>query len=307
MSGNKRRHIPAVFRLAALLLAVGLTAAGCVRVPDGPDSEPSTAPTPSVSAPTTAAGPTVLPEGTVRLCALNVGKADCLLLTAGSHHILFDTGESQTAAQVSAWLTAQGVSRLELLVLTHNDKDHIGGAAQILRDLPVERIIQADYDEDSAAYTRYRDEAAACGLTPERLTAPLSLTAGGADLRLLPGERNDYEDDNDFSLITEVTVGSRSMLLTGDAEKERLREYLASAAPRRFDVVKLPHHGSWNGATKEFLTAFCGDNAIVSTSAEEKPAKKLRKWFEENERRLFCTYDGTVTVLTDGSTLSVTQ
>ena len=185
MSGNKRRHIPAVFRLAALLLAVGLTAAGCVRVPDGPDSEPSTAPTPSVSASTTAAGPTVLPEGTVRLCALNVGKADCLLLTAGSHHILFDTGESQTAAQVSAWLTAQGVSRLELLVLTHNDKDHIGGAAQILRDLPVERIIQADYDEDSAAYIRYRDEAAACGLTPERLTAPLSLTAGGADLRLL--------------------------------------------------------------------------------------------------------------------------
>lgn len=306
MSGRKRRCLRAASRLATLLLVFCLTAAGCADPSDAPVSSVS-APTASPSTAASAAKPSALPEGTVRLCVLDVGKADCMLLTAGSRHILFDTGESQTAAQVSAWLTAQGVSRLELLVLTHNDKDHIGGAARLLRDLPVERIIQADYDEDSAAYTRYRDEAAACGLTPERLTAPLSLTVGGAELRLLPGERNDYEDDNDFSLITEVTVGVRSMLLAGDAEKERLREYLGTAEPHRFDVVKLPHHGSWNGATKEFLTAFCGDCAIVSTSAEEKPAKKLRKWFEENERRLLCTYDGTVTVLTDGSTLSVTQ
>ena len=307
-TGEERRRWCAVrwFAIFGKRLTAGLAAfcllvflAGCAD----PGGESAVSDESAPGAPASAA----LPEGMVRLCALNVGKADCLLLTAGRFHMLVDTGESQTAAQVTAWLTAQGVGRIHLLVLTHNDKDHIGGAAQLLRSLPVDRVIQADYDEESAAYFRYIQEAQACGLVPERLTEPLTLNEGGASIRLLPGARNDYTDDNDFSIMTEVTAGSRSLLLTGDADKERLREYLDTAAPRAFDVVKLPHHGDWNGATKAFLETFCGGQTIISTSAEEEPAKKLRAWLEDNKRKVWYTYDGTVTVLTDGTDLTITQ
>ena len=294
-------------RLFALLLIAALfLCGGCTPAPsDTSDGDASfeTSRSETTYAPDAAA----LPNGTVRMHALNVGKADCLLLTAGDFHMLIDTGENETEQQMVAQLTAWGVTHIDLLLITHNDKDHVGGAEYLLQQMPVLRIIQADYDSDSNRYARYVAAAAAADVTRERLKSELTLSVGGAVIRLMPAARTAYEQENDYSILTEVTVGDRALLLMGDAEKVRLNEFVNSAAPKIYDLVKLPHHGSWNGATKDFLEAFCGEEVIISTSAAEVPEKKLTNWLESNERQVYYTYNGTVTVLTNGKTLTVTQ
>ncbi len=281
-------------RFAGLLLAVLLLCVGCTPG----DSD--------VSAPESTAE-SGLPAGTVRLCVFNVGKADCMLLTCGDFQMLIDTGENETEQQVAAWLRDWGVSHIDLLLLTHNDKDHIGGAEALLQQFSVARIVQADYDEESNRYQRYVAAANAAGLTRQRLTAEETLSAGGAVIRLIPASGTGYDSDNDYSILTEVTVGERRLLLTGDAEKQRLTEFLATQPETVYDVIKLPHHGSWNGSTKKFLKAYCGDEVIISTSLEQEPEEKLVNWLENNQRRIWYTYNGTVTVLTDGTALTITQ
>ncbi|MBP3389341.1 MAG: MBL fold metallo-hydrolase [Clostridia bacterium] len=283
-------------RWVILLSFVLLLCTGCATDP------------PDISAPESVpASENTLPQGTVRLCAFNVGKADCLLLTAGDHHLLIDTGENETDAQVVQWLKKRGVSHIDLLLLTHNDKDHIGGAETILQQFSVGRIVQADYDEESNRYQRYVAAANAAGLSRERLTKETIFSVGGAVIRLIPAAGTGYDSDNDYSILTEVTVGARRLLLTGDAEKNRLAEFLDTQPAGRYDVIKLPHHGSWNGSTKKFLKAFCGSDVIISTSLEQEPEEKLTNWLTNNDRKAWYTYNGTVTVETDGTSLTITQ
>jgi len=281
-------------RIGGLLLALLLLCVGCA--PGGGDG----------SAPESAADSGVS-EGTARLCVFDVGKADCMLLTCGEFHMLIDTGENETATQVADRLRALGVSRIDLLLLTHNDKDHIGGAETILQQFPVTRLVQADYDEESNRYQRYVAAANAAGVSRQRLTVEETLSVGGVVIRLIPASGTGYDSDNDYSILTEVSVGERRLLLTGDAEKQRLTEFLSTQPETVYDIIKLPHHGSWNGATKKFLQAFCGPEVILSTSLEQEPEKKLINWLENNQRRIWYTYNGTVTVLTDGAALTITQ
>ena len=80
------------------------------------------------------------PEGTLTVTVLDVGKADCILIqeSAGGA-MLIDTGTRESASAILEFLRARGIDTLETLLLTHMDKDHIGGAAAILQAVKAEQ------------------------------------------------------------------------------------------------------------------------------------------------------------------------
>ena len=74
------------------------------------------------------------PEGTLTVTVLDEGKADCILIQESSvGAMLIDTGTRESASAILEFLRARGIDTLETLLLTHMDKDHIGGAAAILQ------------------------------------------------------------------------------------------------------------------------------------------------------------------------------
>ena len=83
----------------------------------------------------------------------------------------------------------------------------------------------------------------------------MELSLGQAQITLLPGAQAAYEESNDYSIFLELLYGQTSFLFAGDAEETRLAEYLASPDLRRFDVLKVPHHGRACAQSEAFFTS----------------------------------------------------
>ena len=80
---------------------------------------------------------------------LSTGKSDCILVEIGNKVIMIDTGEDKNGKQIVDRLKEKGINTLDYLILTHLDKDHIGGVDSVLSSVKVKNIIQANYKKDS--------------------------------------------------------------------------------------------------------------------------------------------------------------
>ena len=98
-------------------------------------------------------------SGTLTVTVADLGKADAILLQSGEHAMLIDAGYEKSSDDLLALLEKQGVSHLEALVLTHFDKDHVGGADHVLEELEVDRLLTPDYQEDSKQYEQFAEAA----------------------------------------------------------------------------------------------------------------------------------------------------
>lgn len=186
------------------------------------------------------------PPGGWRLVACDVGQGDALVLSAGpGTALVVDAGPDP--ASVDRCLTALGVRRVPLLVLTHFHADHVGGVAGVLRGREVAAIETGPVGESAAEAAGVARSAAAAGV-PVRRAVPGERRAVGAELSwrvLWPPAEAAGLGDNDASVTLLLRSGGLTVLLPGDLEP-RGQEGLLAAHPELgpVDVLKVPHHGS---------------------------------------------------------------
>ena len=132
----------------------------------------------------------------------SVGKADVALIRFAEKAILVDTGTKDSYETIAALLQRENVRRIDLLLLTHFDEDHIGSASKILENYTVERILQPDRAKDSGEYRKYSTSLAKLGLTAEKVTENRSLTLGDVQLEIFPASKvYEKSDSNNSSLV----------------------------------------------------------------------------------------------------------
>ncbi|MDR0898377.1 MAG: MBL fold metallo-hydrolase [Oscillospiraceae bacterium] len=239
------------------------------------------------------------------LTALKVGKADALILKAGAHTVLIDAGEDEDSAEILSFLKKQGVEALDALVVTHFDKDHVGGADGILRGIAVSAVYDAAYESDSTEYRAYEAALAETGVPRTRVGDQTALTFGALTLTLIPSPVV-TDQDNDRSLSLSVTDGRHSFLLPGDAE-EALIDALLGAGLAAHDILKLPHHGRWKENLPALLDAV-QPRAVFITDSQKNPAEaSTLALLAERGIRTHCTKDGDIAVRSGASGLTVTQ
>ena len=251
--------------------------------------------------------PAPAPEGTLTVAVLDVGKADCILIeeSAGGA-MLIDTGTRESAARILDFLQSRGIDALETLLLTHMDKDHIGGAAAILNAMPIGRVMQPGADKDSGEYTAYRAALAEKGIESQTLREAERADLGGAAVTLIPGREPRYKQSNDYSVFVEIVYGDHRFLFTGDGEKKRLQEYL-DAEPKPCDFLKVPHHGRTEKNSEAFFQVVAPRYAVITCSEEEPPEDEALALLQAAGAETYLTSGGTVTAVSDGRTLTVTQ
>lgn len=243
----------------------------------------------------------------LRVTFLDVGKGDCILIEKDSHTILIDAGYEETSEDVLSFLQEQGVDHLDYFIITHYDKDHVGGAAAILEGVSVDQIYLPGYEGESEYYTNLmaaieRDELAA-----ETVTEDISFTLDEVEYTIYASKleyvikKGDGEgNDNDVSLVVTVKWNDDSYLLAGDIEEEGIDSYLA-AELGVFDVVKMPHHGRKESNTEEFVADTQPLIAIITDSKKEEADKKVLKALEAVEAAVFSTSEcGTIVVTSTG-------
>jgi competence protein ComEC len=218
------------------------------------------------------------------LVALDVGHGDALVLTLpGGGRVLVDGGGlAATSFDVGErvilpYLLDHGGRRLDAVVASHADYDHIGGLHAILESMNVREMWEGGSRWDRPAYRRLREAARRRELGLRRLVPGENFRHDGALFEVLaasgvPGGPAPTEE-NERSIVMRVSVGESSVLLTGDAGEEIERALLASGIPLEADVLKVGHHGSKNSTSRRFLEAVRPRFAILS--ARESSASPL--------------------------------
>ena len=237
-----------------------------------------------------------------------LGAADCAILMTEDHTVVIDTGEAEDAGIILRVLSDYHRDTVDLLLISHYDKDHVGGAAELINALTIRRVIGSSYPKASAEYAAYQTALSQAGLTEEILSSPETVTIQDRfTLNICPPEQGAYAENesNNASVAVAVEYGDTRMLFTGDSMEERTEEILSEFSGT-FDLIKLPHHGREKDTTALLSDAFgTEDTAYIVTSSKQDPEhKKLQKAVSGT---LYRTRDGNITAFSDGTTVKITQ
>jgi competence protein ComEC len=226
-------------------------------------------------------------EATLRVAVLDIGQGDAILIeTPAGHRILVDGGPSgPTLMQALGRVLPHDARRLDMLVLSHGQDDHVTGFVELLERYEVGAAVTGPLEGETAAYGAWRAEL-------ERRAVPVHVAASGHWLDLGQGIRLDVlaqndeapehvDDLNNNSLVVRLSYGEVSFLLTGDIEAEGEQRLLDSGHGLNSTVLKLAHHGSEGSSTPALLDAVRPRLAVVSAGAENSfghpsPTTRLR-------------------------------
>ena len=237
----------------------------------------------------------------------DVGKADAMLITTPQGtRILIDTATNKEGKALAERFDRAGITRIDVLIITHYDKDHVGGADTILEELDVGQVIMPTYDKESKQHTQFEEALAAVEGVEEirmgRAETRMFDLEPGVTFTVTSAHEAGYGEDeeNDFSLAVRLCYGSTRFFFTGDAENARQRELLAEGNVA-CDVLKVPYHGRLEASSQDFLTA-CGPEIAFITDSDEEPASALVvDMLETMGTKVFCAKDGGLRVTSDGT------
>ncbi|MBQ7514942.1 MAG: DNA internalization-related competence protein ComEC/Rec2 [Schwartzia sp.] len=212
------------------------------------------------------------PEMTVHF--IDVGQGDAaLIVTPHGRAFMIDAGGSRDPAydvgsRVDVpYLLHYGIRRLDYLFLTHAHEDHAGGAAGILRHLPVGQVITAG--EGRTAYrTAWGFSAAEMDRTDiAEARAGTAIELDGVVIEILFAPAAEERHGNELSNVIRVRYGDISFLFTGDLVRDQETVLLTQADPAS-TVLKVAHHGSATSSSPDFLRAVRPRYAVISVGAD---------------------------------------
>lgn len=250
-------------------------------------------------------------EGTLAVHFVDVGQGDGILVLQDGKSMLIDTGDLKSAVteKLISYIRSCGVKKLDYLVLTHPDADHIGGAPQIIRAFSPEYCILPDVNKSTKIYTDTLTALTEMNVKAKRPVPGDSYALGEADFCVLAPLSEKYTDWNDYSVVLRLSFGSRSVLFTGDAEKTSEREMTEhySRTDLQADVLKVGHHGSRTSTTDAFLALVRPSYAVISCgegNSYNHPHEETLTRLSQAGVRVYRTDQcGTVVLVTDGTAL----
>ena len=245
----------------------------------------------------------------LRMTFLDTGKSDCIVVEAGESVVVNDAADEDDQEMICAFLDSLQTQRIEYLILSHFDKDHIGSAAKLLRRYEVGCVLMPDYQEDSEPYLALMEALQETGTESRRLRENYQFSLEGIEFYVDAPREVSYENDNNYSLITRVTCNRNEILLMGDAQKQRTEEFLESShLPQNCDLIKMPHHGDYNKRLRDLFVKVRPRYAVFTAGAERSRVEEETLTLLEACRcGAYYTDEGTVTVTSDGVNLQVDQ
>ena len=243
---------------------------------------------------------------------LKVGKADAIVVQAQAQTMVIDTGEDDDGAELVSFLKSQGCEAVDTLIITHFDKDHVGGADTLAESMEIGQVLLPDYQGTSTEYQEFINALADQNIVPQRLTASLEFALGKASVLVEPplsyAVGNNKDDaDNDFSLITTIVHRENRLLFTGDAEEQRLKEWLSGESTQNCDFIKIPHHGKYDAILETLLETVKPEYAAICSSKKNPADQETLDLLDQYQVFSFQTKDGDITVHSDGKRLAISQ
>lgn len=249
------------------------------------------------------------PDG-LRVTFLDVGQGDSTLIQArDGATILIDGGPEADSAE--ARLRERAINNIDLLIITHPHADHVNGLPAVVQDHPIEKAIIPPDESTNNQYLRTLEKLNGNGV------AQVAAREGqyykvGRDLTvkiLSPDDTASGPDDtNNQAVVALIQYKGIKMLFTGDIEIETEEDMIADGEAQKVDILKVPHHGSRNGADAALLKILKPRFAVISVGAGNRyhhPAPTTLALLRQVGASVFRTdKNGSVTIESDGKTIS---
>ena len=142
------------------------------------------------------------------------------------------------------FLHSKGIAKLDVLILTHADQDHMGEAVRLIKRNKVKRLAVPKGFARSTEDAQILKEAADKGISVDELQRGDKLQVGGQEFEVLHPARDRVTSKNNDSLVLTFTLGGKRFIFTGDLEQEGERDIIEAYPHLRADVLKVGHHGS---------------------------------------------------------------
>ncbi len=220
----------------------------------------------------------------------------------------FSVGESV----VSRFLWSLGLTRIDYVMATHADADHIGGLSEVMSNFRVGQAIVGRVPANDAEFNRFADTITRRGIPLSVVNAGERYELDGVSIEVHwppGGSQTSATSGNDDSVVLRIIYGSVSVLLTGDIEQAGEDALVQSGVNLRADLLKVPHHGSRTSSSQAFIDAVrprCAVVPVGERNAFGHPDPTVVNRYLERGVKLFETgRDGLITVETDGTTLDV--
>lgn len=303
---------PADVVLVLTEVPVAATEAPTEAPTEPPAKVPAETPTEaSTEAPTEPPVPTLPENSTFSIHFLDVGQADAALVECDGHFMLIDGGYKSDSSKIYSILKESAVPKLDIVVASHADSDHIGGipgaynyTTADLTLCPVDRHDSEEFND----FLKCADQKGG-GITIPKPgdTYPL----GSATVEILGV--NGGSSTNDTSIILRIVYGETSFLFTGDAGNEAEQAVLDNAWDIFATVLKVAHHGSDGSTATSFLNAVMPQYAVISVgegNTHGHPTEGALSRLKDVGAKVFRTdMQGDIYCVSDSQTvtMSVTQ
>ena len=240
---------------------------------------------------------------------IDVGQGEAILIALPEKTMLIDAGPTGSASKIAQVLQELGRDKIDYLVATHPDEDHIGGMADIISSTQIGTIYAPNKTNNTATYKKF--------LTAiQNNNLQITLAEAGTVIDqtddykleiLWPTKDANFPDTNDYSIIIKLTVGTKTFLFTGDAPTNAI----LNANPGHIDVLKLSHHGSRTGTNEQLVRELSPTYAVISYALDNSyghPMQSVLNALHKHSVEVWGTgANGTITITCDGTTIDISS
>ena len=240
---------------------------------------------------------------------IDVGQGEAILIALPEKTMLIDAGPTGSAPKIAQVLQELGRNKLDYLVATHPDEDHIGGMADVISNTQIGTIYAPNKTNNTATYRKF--------LTAiQNNNLQITLAEAGTIIDqtdsykleiLWPKKDANFPETNDYSIIIKLTVGNKTFLFTGDAPTNAI----LNSNPGHIDVLKLSHHGSRTGTTEVLIHKLSPTYAVLSYAVDNSyghPMQSVLNALHKHSVEVWGTgANGTITITCDGTTIDISS
>lgn len=246
-------------------------------------------------------------ENPLRIHFLDVGQGDSALIQCpDGSNIVIDGGPMSAYPFLVNYLQEAGVEKIDLMIATHPDGDHIGGLPKLLKVFPVDTLLDSGKEHTTKLYQRYLSTIDKSLNTKFKLgRAGDRYNFGKVELLILHPSSVLPDRNNDCSIMVKLRYGKESFLFTGDAEEKAERELMNRGFTLRSTVLKVGHHGSKSSTSPRFLTAVSPRAAVISAGSHNRwghPTPEVMRRLQMGGIEIYRTdLQGTILFLSNGA------
>lgn len=232
--------------------------------------------------------------------AIYVGAGDALVISSGDHYMIVDSGPPSSQNLVMNYLEKLDIPdhKIDYVVATHPDGDHVGNFDEIFQKYEVGQVIYSPCTKANTIYADFIQSVKAKGCPYRNPIEGESWSLGDAKVTVIY-DGSQGSTYNECSIVLRVTCGGKSLLLTGDLPATTESLLLAQGYKFKSDVIKIGHHGAGSSSSAAFLDAVNAKYAVISSSREPDatlPRDSVLKKLARRFVKVYRTTDANVVI-----------